>query len=109
MQVRRIFGLWAALLTLAWGITTWLGSAALPADTGALWWQLRRHGLYLTGVWSIGMMSLVMLLALRQPWQDRLLGGHGSGLSPAQVGRHCCRCDSHHALGHQGIHGRLGQ
>lgn len=75
MQVRRIFGLWAALLTLAWGITTWLGSAALPADTGALWWQLRRHGLYLTGVWSIGMMSLVMLLALRQPWQDRLLGG----------------------------------
>ncbi len=39
------------------------------------WWQLRHHGLYLTGVWSVGMMSLIMLLALRQPWQERLVGG----------------------------------
>lgn len=75
MQVKRIFWLWAALLTLAWGITTWIGGASLPADAGPAWWQLRRHGLYLSGIWSIGMMTLIVLLALRQPWQDRLLGG----------------------------------
>jgi len=75
MQMKRIFWAWAAILTLAWGWATWVGWISPPDVPGALWWQVRRHGLYLTGVWSIGMMSLVMLLALRQPWQERWVGG----------------------------------
>ncbi|WP_353235067.1 ferric reductase-like transmembrane domain-containing protein [Diaphorobacter ruginosibacter] len=39
------------------------------------WWALRQHVLNLSGLWSVGLMSLCMLLALRQPWMERLLGG----------------------------------
>ena len=75
MQMKRIFWAWAAMLTLAWAGATWMGWNSPPDVPGALWWQVRRHGIYLTGVWSMGMMSLIMLLALRQPWQERWVGG----------------------------------
>ena len=76
MRVRVAWSLWVVLLTLAW----WL--AALPLNpssaeifSGTWWWQTRQHALYLSGVWSIGMMSLVMLLSLRQRWMEGSLGG----------------------------------
>ena len=75
MRVRIAFGAWWLVLTLAWM------AAALPWDTGggpadaAFWWQLRQHALYLSGFWAIGMMSLGMLLSLRQHWLEPLLGG----------------------------------
>ena len=74
MRVRIAFGAWWLVLTLAWM------AAVLPWDTGggtadaAFWWQLRQHALYLSGIWAIGMMSLGMLLSLRQHWLEPLLG-----------------------------------
>lgn len=75
MRMKKVFWAFLALLTLAWALTTWLGWQPPKDVPGTWWWQLRHHGLYLTGVWSVGMMSLIMLLALRQPWQERLVGG----------------------------------
>lgn len=60
------------LVTLAWG---WdLATAAAPGG-GSLPWALRQQGLYLTGLWSIALMSLAMVLATRPPWLERPLGG----------------------------------
>ena len=66
-------------ITLAW-------VAVAPPDLGLFplvntqgiaggWWQLRQHAIYLSGLWSIGLMALVMLLAMRLPLFDRLMGG----------------------------------
>ena len=54
-----------------------LGVSPLVNAQGAAlgWWQLRQHTIYLSGLWSISLMSLVMLLALRLPLLDRVLGG----------------------------------
>lgn len=71
--------LWLGLITLAW-------LAITPADFGVLplvndqgqasgWWMLRQHTLYLTGLWSMGAMGLILLLALRLPLLERPLGG----------------------------------
>jgi predicted ferric reductase len=75
MRIRWAFGAWWLVLTLAWAAAAqpWQGLAS-SADP-AFWWQLRRHLLYLSGIWSLGMMSLVMWLSLRQRWMDRVLGG----------------------------------
>lgn len=63
MRMKKVFWAFLALLTLAWALTTWLGWQPPKDVPGTWWWQLRHHGLYLTGVWSVGMMSLIMLLA----------------------------------------------
>lgn len=73
------FGGWLALITLAW-------LAVAPADWGVWplvnaegaasgWWRLRQHAIYLSGLWSMGLMSLIMVLALRLPMLERPLGG----------------------------------
>ena len=79
MRTKVALGIWLLGIGLAW-------MAVAPADLGVLplvdaqgaalgWWQLRQHVIYLSGLWSIGLMALVMLLALRLPLFDRLLGG----------------------------------
>lgn len=79
MRIKLTLGFWLLGITLAW-------LAVAPADLGIVplvgaqgaasgWWQLRQHGLYLSGLWSVGLMSLIMLLALRLPLLERLLGG----------------------------------
>lgn len=79
MRIKVVLGTWLMGITLAW-------MAVAPADLGGSplvdaqgaavgWWQLRQHALYLTGLWSISLMALVMLLALRLPLLDRVLGG----------------------------------
>ncbi|MBD9431066.1 ferric reductase-like transmembrane domain-containing protein [Achromobacter sp. ACM03] len=60
------------VLTLAWGLDAFI---LQPPATGAWYWVARQQGLYLTGVWSIGLMALIMLLALRPAWLERPLGG----------------------------------
>ncbi len=75
MRVPVAFGAWWLLLTAAWLAAALPWEALDSAQSAALWWQLRQHGLYLSGVWSIGMMSLVMLLSLRQRWMELPLGG----------------------------------
>lgn len=58
-----------ALVTLAWG-------AALPLDPGAdTPWLVREEALYLTGLLSIALLSLAMVLATRPVWLERPLGG----------------------------------
>ncbi|WP_042422360.1 ferredoxin reductase family protein [Comamonas granuli] len=79
MRIKTVLTLWLLGITLAW-------AAVLPPDLGidplvnaqgqALgWWKLRQHLIYLSGLWSIGLMALVMVLALRLPLLDRALGG----------------------------------
>lgn len=72
-------GGWLALITLAWWAVApaqwgvWPLVDAQGAASG--WWRLRQHTIYLSGLWSMGLMSLIMLLALRLPLLERPLGG----------------------------------
>ena len=79
MRIKVALGIWLLGITLAW-------MAVAPPDLGVTplvdaqgvalgWWQLRQHTIYLSGLWSIGLMALIMLLALRLPLFDRLMGG----------------------------------
>ena len=79
MRTQTVLGIWLSGISLAW-------MAVAPADLGVSplvnaqgaalgWWQLRQHTIYLSGLWSISLMALVMLLALRLPLLDRVLGG----------------------------------
>lgn len=79
MRIKTAFGIWLAAITLAW-------LAVAPAELGIWplvdaegaasgWWRLRQHTLHLSGLWSMGLMSLIMLLALRLPLLERALGG----------------------------------
>ena len=71
--------LWLALITLAWWAVApaQLGIDPLVNAQGEAtgWWQLRRHAIHLTGLWSMGLMGLIMVLALRLPLIERPLGG----------------------------------
>jgi predicted ferric reductase len=65
----------APLLALV--AVVWYGAfsaAAYPPEV-ALPWIARREGLYLTGLASFALMSLVMLLAVRPAWLEKPLGG----------------------------------
>lgn len=79
MRIKAALGAWLLAITLAWLAVAPpdFGVAPLVDTQGAAtgWWQLRQHTIYLTGLWSIGLMSLALLLALRLPWLERPLGG----------------------------------
>ena len=61
-----------ALLTGAWGLT--LATTSYPPDSATLW-IVRQEALNLTGLLSIALMSLSMLLATRPRWLEVPLGG----------------------------------
>lgn len=61
-----------AAIALAWG---WDFFYVNPATSASLPWLIRQQALLLTGLWSIGLMSLIMLLATRPAWLERPLGG----------------------------------
>ena len=79
MRIKIALGIWLLGITLAWlavappDLGLWPLVDAQGAASG--WWRLRQHAIYLTGLWSIGLMSLGMLLALRLPLLERPLGG----------------------------------
>lgn len=79
MRIKVVLGIWLMGITLAWMAVAAAGLGVSPlvdAQGVALgWWQLRQHTMYLTGLWSISLMALVMVLALRLPLLDRALGG----------------------------------
>jgi len=60
------------IVTLAWG---WGLLSATEAPGGTLLWTLRQQGMYLTGLYSIALMSLAMVLATRPAWLEYPLGG----------------------------------
>ncbi|MDT4828812.1 Ferric reductase like transmembrane component [compost metagenome] len=79
MRIRMALGIWLLGITLAWLAVAPFDPGVLPlvdpqgAASGG--WRLRQHALYLSGLWSIGLMCLAMLLSLRLPWLERPLGG----------------------------------
>lgn len=71
MRTKIVVAGFLALLTAFWG---W--DALIAHTPGGQWpWSLRLQALYLTGVWSIGFMSLAMILATRPAWLETPLGG----------------------------------
>lgn len=60
------------LVTLAWGWDVY--SAPAPAG-GSLAWIIRQEAMYLTGLLSIALMSLAMILSARPAWAEATLGG----------------------------------
>lgn len=79
MRLKITLALWLLTLSAAWWITLPPELALLPLiDTqGAArgLWRLREQAITLSGLWSLGLMSLIMLLALRLPLIERPLGG----------------------------------
>jgi predicted ferric reductase len=61
-----------AAIVLVWGID--VSANVLPAATHPLW-QLRQEAMYLSGLLSIALMSVSMLLATRPTWLEAPLGG----------------------------------
>lgn len=70
--MRTGLALLVCLVALAWGWDV-LSVAAPAGATGP--WILRQQGLYLSGLLSIALMSLAMLLATRPVWLEGPLGG----------------------------------
>lgn len=79
MRIKVVLGIWLSAITLAWMAVAPpdLGLSPLVDTQGAAvgWWQLRQHTMYLSGLWSISLMALAMVLALRLPLLDRMMGG----------------------------------
>ncbi len=61
-----------SLITLAWGYDVFYLN---PPLQGTLPWLIQRQGLYLSGLWAIALMSLVMVLSVRPAWLEKPLGG----------------------------------
>lgn len=61
-----------ALVTLLWGVDL---ISPEHASTASLPWRVYQEALFLTGLWSIALMSLTMMLALRPVSLERPLGG----------------------------------
>ncbi len=71
MKTRHFLSLF--IISLA-GLWAW--DALYMHPTSGSWpWLVQRYGLYLTGLWSIGLMSLCMVLATRPTWLEGPLGG----------------------------------
>ncbi|MGM0594621.1 MAG: ferredoxin reductase family protein [Pseudomonadota bacterium] len=70
--MKRLLISFTAILALAWGLQL---PQAGYMDGVALPWAIYLEGLFLSGVLSIALMSLAMILATRPVWLERPLGG----------------------------------
>jgi predicted ferric reductase len=59
------------LVTVAWALAPDSGASA----SGALPWIVRQQALYLSGLYSVALMSLAVMLSTRPVWLERPLGG----------------------------------
>ena len=79
MRKQIVLGIFVTGITMAWWAMSPGALNIFPLvdaqGTASGWWALRRNALNLTGLLSIGLMSLCMVLSLRQPWMERPLGG----------------------------------
>lgn len=71
MTLITTFVTFIALLAWAWGSALW----AHGAGTDSVPWAVYTQSFYLSGVLSIGLMSLAMVLAVRLTWLERPFGG----------------------------------
>ena len=70
--MKPLLGGLLAIVTFFWG---WdVLNTSTPAGASLLW-AIRQQGLYLSGLASIALMSLAMMLATRPAWLERPLGG----------------------------------
>ena len=60
------------IIAVAWG---WEVLSPDHVSAGSLPWAVRQEALFLTGLWSVSLMSLAMILATRPGWLERPLGG----------------------------------
>lgn len=72
LRMHLMLGGLLALLCLGWA---WDLATTGGATGGTMPWNLRHDALYLSGLLSIGLMSLAMLLATRPLWLEGPLGG----------------------------------
>ena len=70
--MKAILAALLAIFSAAWFLD--LNSTTFPPDSATLW-IARQEGLYLTGLLSIALMSLSMLLSVRPAWLEKPLGG----------------------------------
>ena len=70
--MKTILFTFLAIVTSVWYLA--LSATAFPPGS-ALPWIIRQEGMYLSGLLSIALMSLWMLLAARPLWLERPLGG----------------------------------
>jgi predicted ferric reductase len=70
--MKTMFAGFLAIVTLAWGVEM-RSPDHISADS--MLWALRQEGLYFTGLLSIALMSLAMLLSTRPTGLERPLGG----------------------------------
>lgn len=70
--MKTLLTTFVAVLSLAWAAVALSPAAGTSAS---LPWLARQEALYLTGLLSIGLMSLAMVLAVRPAWLERPLGG----------------------------------
>jgi len=71
MKTRTVLALFLGVLALAW---SWDAFVLNPMPGDAIW-VARKQAIYLSGVWAMGLMSLVMMLATRPAWLEPALGG----------------------------------
>lgn len=70
--MKTLLASFLAIIALAWG---WEVISPDHLSAGSLPWALRQEGLYLSGLFSISLMSLAMMLATRPAWLEGPLGG----------------------------------
>ena len=70
--MKTLLGSLMALVALAWGLDF---TSAPPAAGAHVLWVARQEALYLSGLLSIAMMSLAMVLSTRPAWLEAPLGG----------------------------------
>jgi len=79
MRKQLTLGIFLAGIAALWMVAAPTQWRIFPLiDTGGAasgWWALRQQVLHLSGLWSVGLMTLCMVLALRQPWMERPFGG----------------------------------
>ena len=70
--MKTLIAVLAAVVTLVWGLDALSGSSSAGAHP---LWIARQEALYLSGLLSIALLSLAMLLATRPAWLESPLGG----------------------------------
>lgn len=71
MKTRTLLGAFLVTLSAVW---VWDALFVNPMS-GSVLWLIRQQGMYLTGLLSIGLMSMAMVLAVRPAWLESPLGG----------------------------------
>jgi hypothetical protein len=93
--MKTILALIITVVSLAWGWDVLVVGTPAGAQP---WWVVRQEALYLSGLLSIAMLSVAMLLATRPTWLEGPLGGMDRIYRTHKLGWHPGRRLRCHAL-----------